>query len=91
LCEQAPYLGHREYRRQPRRTFGALQAVEPRQRLVERLLVQKEQRGERLVLSRGGDIPIAREMIEDAVTSVSPSSRGWRVPWKRMKRLIQCT
>ena len=65
LREQSLHLGYRKYRRQPRRTFGALQTIQPRQRLVERLLVQKEQRGERLVLSRGCDIPIAHEMIEE--------------------------
>ena len=47
------------------RQLRPLELREPRQRRAKRLLVEKEQRCQRLVLRRGSHVPIAREVIEE--------------------------
>ena len=43
---------------------GAIELIEPRQRLAQYHPIEKQERGERLVLGRSGDIAFAREIVE---------------------------
>src|SRR5258708_4059168 len=57
-------LPARQHHRQARRTRGAMQPVEPCELAAEHLLVQKQERRERLILRRCGDLALRREMIQ---------------------------
>jgi hypothetical protein len=58
---------------------------------LQDLLVEKQQRRERLVLGRGADVAIDGQVGQEPVDLGGPISAGWRTPWKRMKRRIQPT
>ena len=51
--------------RQPRGALGAHDAVEPRQVHLQHVLVQEQEGAQRLVLGRGGDVPVDRQEREE--------------------------
>jgi hypothetical protein len=53
-----------EHRRQPRRALRSLEVVQPRQRLAQHLLVEKHERGKRLVLRRCRHVTLASEVVQ---------------------------
>ena len=64
LRQQPLHLGPAEHNRQPRRTRRPLHAVEPRKLAPQHLAVEKQNRGQRLVLRRRSDLAVRGKMIE---------------------------
>jgi len=64
LREQGGDLAACEHHRQAHRALGAHQIVEPAEFPAEDLLVEKEQRSERLVLCRCGNLAFGGKMAE---------------------------
>src|SRR5207248_6706812 len=65
LAEDRAGFGRREHHWQLRRTRHAFDAVDEIQFPIEDLLIKKQQRAERLVLSRRGNISLNREMTQE--------------------------
>src|SRR5881396_3008439 len=64
LREQRPHLAVSQYHRQLHRPLRAHQIIEPAKLLSQNLPVEEEQRRERLILRRGGNIAIGGQMTE---------------------------
>ena len=64
LAEQPFHLRASQHHRQARRAGRPLHAVQPRQFAPQHLAVQEQDRRQRLVLRRGRDVALRREMIE---------------------------
>src|SRR6266700_2402909 len=65
LGKQPLHLLHRKHRRQAHRTFRPRHAVEPAQTAPEHLLVEKQQRGERLPLGGCRDAAFRRQVRQE--------------------------
>lgn len=63
--QQALGFRHRENARQTSGAPRALQPVQPGEGLLQDLPIEEHQRGERLVLSRGRHLPVARQVIQE--------------------------
>ena len=69
--------------------LGADDVVEPRELDAEHLAIEEEQGAQRLVLGGGRDFVVNRERGQEGGDLGAPISIGWRLPWKKMYRLIQ--
>ena len=80
LLKQRTRLATREHHRQPARTFGPDQRIEPVQRPAQHLLVEEYQGVEGLILGIGRHLPLHREMLQKALhlgpTELSRSPTG---------------
>lgn len=61
------HLGHRQHHRQPRLALRTLESLHPRQLLAEDLLVQKEQRRQRLPVRGHRDMPLGGQPGEESL------------------------
>jgi hypothetical protein len=66
-------------------------SLQPGDLALERRLVKKQQRGECLVLVEALTCRSVASALKKPVISGSPSSPGWRRPWKWIYRRIQPT
>ncbi len=66
--------------RQTRRLFGSRDTVQPRQLNGQHLLVQKQDRRQRLILSRRRYLPDNSKMRQKRLGFIAPIFTGWRLP-----------
>jgi hypothetical protein len=67
LHEQPPDLVLREHDGEPLRLLRVAYVAEPRQVDAEHLLVEKQKRGERLLMGRRGDVALGDEVGEECL------------------------
>lgn len=83
--EQPFGLRDTEHRRHPHQALRAHDPVEPRQGLLQHLLVQEQQRGERLILRRRRDVPLGGEMTQERSDLRRPQFAGMPLAGKEDK------
>ncbi len=71
--------------------LGAHELVEPRQLGPEDVAVQEQEGASAWFCVEAATRPAVARALRERVTSAAPISRGWRLPWNRMKRRIQPT
>jgi len=57
--------------------------------LVKHFAIEEEDGAESLILCGGGDVLFASKMDEEGLDFGGAHVLGWRLSWKRMKRLAQ--
>ena len=69
--------------------LGADEIVYPARIEIKHVTIQKDERIERLVLGGRTDVLVSARCERNCPISTSPISRGWRLLWKKINRLIQ--
>jgi hypothetical protein len=71
------------------RTFGPPDLSQLTPLLMQHFAIKKQQCVERLILDGGRHLPFTAKSLKNLSSWKAPISRGCRLPWNKMKRLIQ--